>query len=81
MFKEMLPVTTIKDLYSRVILCDLEEEFRRHLGGSAVKCLPLTQGMILESQDGVMHQAPCVAPASPSAYISASLCVSLFIYS
>ena len=33
--------------------------------------------VILESQDGVLHQAPCVEPASPSACISVSLCVSL----
>ena len=35
------------------------------------------QGMILESRDPVPHQAPCKEPASPSAYVSASLCVSL----
>ena len=47
------------------------------LGGSAVEHLPLAQGMILETQDQVPHRAPCVEPASPSAYVSASLCVSL----
>ena len=45
------------------------------LGGSAVSRLPLAQGMIPESQDGVPHWAPCMEPASPSAYVSASLCV------
>ena len=39
--------------------------------------LPLAQGMILESQDGVPHQAPYRGFASPSAYVSASLCVAL----
>ena len=37
---------------------------------------PLAQGLILETQDGVPYQAPCVEPASPSAYVSASLSVS-----
>ena len=37
--------------------------------------LPLVQGVILEIQDGVPHGAPCVEPASPSACVSASLCV------
>ena len=40
------------------------------LGGSAVERLPLTQGMILESQDWVPHWAPCMEPASPSASLS-----------
>ena len=48
------------------------------LGGSVVERLPLAWGMILESQDRVPHQASCMEPASPSAYVSASLslCVS-----
>ena len=52
--------------------------FRGHLGGLVVECLPLAQGLILESQDQVPHQASCMGPASPSAYVSAplSLCVS-----
>ena len=48
-----------------------------HLGGSAVEHLPSAQGVILESWDQVPHRAPCMEPASPSAYVSASLCVSL----
>ena len=47
------------------------------LGGSAVKHLPLSQGVILEFWDRVPHRAPCMEPASTSAYVSASLCVSL----
>ena len=43
------------------------------LGGSAVERLPSAQGVILESQDRVPHQAPCMEPASPSACVSASL--------
>ena len=47
------------------------------LGGSVVEHLPSAQGLILESQDQVPHRAPCIALASPSAYVSASLCVSV----
>ena len=47
------------------------------LGGSAVEHLPSVQGMILGSQDRVLHRAPRMESASPSAYVSAylSLCV------
>ena len=48
-----------------------------HPGGPVVELLPSAQGMILESRDQLPHQAPCMEPASaPSAYVSASLCVS-----
>ena len=46
-----------------------------HLGGSAVKRLPSAQVVTLESQDRVPPQVPCMEPASPSAWVSASLCV------
>uniref|UniRef100_A0A8C0T3Q6 RNA polymerase II subunit D n=1 Tax=Canis lupus familiaris TaxID=9615 RepID=A0A8C0T3Q6_CANLF len=36
---------------------------------------PSAQGVILETLNGVPHQAPCMEPASPSACVSASLCV------
>ena len=39
--------------------------------------LPSAQGMIPEFQDQVPHWAPCVEPASPSAYVSDSLSVSV----
>ena len=39
--------------------------------------LPLAQGVTLGSWDRVLHRAPCLEPASPSACVSASLCVSL----
>ena len=46
----------------------------KHLGG----CLQLrAQGMTLESRDRVPPRAPCMEPASPSACVSSSLCVSL----
>ena len=46
------------------------------LGGLEVGCLPSAQGVILEAQDRVPHQAPFMEPASLSACVSASLCVS-----
>ena len=57
----------------------LKKSYWGHLGGSAVECLPLAQGMIPESQDRVPHWAPCMEPASPSAYVSASLSLSLCV--
>ena len=38
---------------------------------------PSAQGVILETSDRVPRQAPCMEPASPSAYVSASLSLSL----
>ena len=40
------------------------------------ECLPLAQVVIPGSWDLVLHWAPCVEAASPSAYVSVSLCVS-----
>ena len=56
---------------------DSEELFWGHLGGSVVEHLPSTQGVILESRDQVPHQVSLREPASPSAYVSPSLSVSL----
>ena len=36
---------------------------------------PSAQGLILETWDRVPRQAPCMKPASPSACVSASVCV------
>ena len=49
----------------------------RQLGGSVVEHLRLAQGLSLRSWDRVSHWAPFREPASPPAYVSASLCVSL----
>ena len=38
---------------------------------------PSAQGVILETWDPVPRQAPCMEPASPSACVAPSLCVSL----
>ena len=46
------------------------------LDGSVVELLPSAQGVILGSWDGVPHWDPSREPASPSAYVSASLCLS-----
>ena len=53
----------------------LYKKIQGHLGGSAVKCPPLAQHMILGSWDRVPHRAPCMKPASPSAYVYLSVCV------
>ena len=45
-------------------------------GGSAVKHLPSAQVVILETRDRVPHGASRREPASPSACVSGSLCVS-----
>ena len=50
-----------------------------HLGGSVVERLPLAQGVILETRDQVPYRTPCEEPASPSAYVSASLSLSVTI--
>ena len=42
-------------------------------GGPAVECLPLAQGMILETWDQIPHWAPRMEPASLSACVSDSL--------
>ena len=53
-------------------------EIQGRLGGSAVWHLPSAQGMILEIQDQVPCQAPCMEPATLSLCLCLwlSLCVS-----
>ena len=67
--------TNCEDLESLGNLWNSEKVGR--LGCSAVKHLPLAQGVILESQDQVPHRASCMEPASLSAYVSASFSLSL----
>ena len=45
-------------------------------GGLSGLALPSAQGVILETWDRVPRWALCMEPASPSAFVSASLCVS-----
>ena len=45
------------------------------LGGAAVWRLPLARGAILETRDRIPRRASFMGPASPSACISASVCV------
>ena len=54
----------------------LLNQSKGHLGGSVVERLPSPQVVTPESWDLVPHWAPHRKPASPSAYVSASLCVS-----
>ena len=46
--------------------------------GRLGSALPSAHGLILESQDQVPHRAPCMETASPSAYLSVSLSLSVF---
>ena len=46
------------------------------LGGSVFERLPLAQDMIPGSWNQGLHRAPYREPASPSACVSVSLCVS-----
>ena len=54
----------------------LKRLWGERLGDSVLERLPLVQGVILESWDRVPHGASCMEPASPSACVSASVCVS-----
>ena len=54
----------------------LKRDLREHLGGSVVEHLPSAQVVNLGSWDQILHQAPLMELASPSAYVFASLCVS-----
>ena len=47
------------------------------LGGLAIERLPLAQVVIPGSWDQVPHRSPLQGAASPSAYVSASVSVSL----
>ena len=55
----------------------LKDYKQGRLGVSVIEQLPSAQVVILGSWDQVPHQALCMEPVSPSACVSASLCVSL----
>ena len=65
--------------YLRLFSTDLKQKGKMwgHPSGSVVEHLSLAQVMILGSWDQAPHQASHREPASPSAHISVSLCVSL----
>ena len=69
----MLPTYQLKDT-------DCHNGFKNmtqgHLSGSAIECLPLAQGMIRESQDGVPHRASSMEPALPLPVSFSAFCVS-----
>ena len=56
---------------------DISKKVKGILSGSVVERLPLAQVVMPGSWDRVLHLAPRREPASPSACVSASLCVSL----
>ena len=66
---------TLKE-FTEHIICVRILKFSGSLGGSVVEHVPLSQVMILGPRDWVPHQAPFIGPASPSACVSASLCLS-----
>ena len=65
------------DFFLKYMFSFFEILFRDTWVARQLKHLPSAQGVILESWDQVPHRAPCTEPASPSAYVSASLSVSL----
>ena len=64
---------SLHDDYDGVLM---SQPLKGPLGGSGVERLPSAQGMNLGFWDRVLHWAPCMEPASPSAWVSASLCLS-----
>ena len=74
-----LPTTLVA--LSWQIYSDLRFGFKKRfsglLGGSAVEHLPLAQIVTPGSRDRVPRWAPCMELASPSACVSASVCVCL----
>ena len=65
--------SAIKDLFGTLFRKDIWGQ-PQWLGGLAP---PSVQGVILETQDRVPRWAPCMEPASPSAWVSASLSLCL----
>ena len=68
---------TIFSAQLTVFLGSFKHHFPGCPGGSVIEHLPSAQVMILGSWDRVPHRAPHKESASASAYVSASVCVSL----
>ena len=66
-------------LIKNCVLRDIRWKFGKMgcVGGSVAEHLPSAQDVILGSWDQVLCRAPWKEPASPSACISASLCLSM----
>ena len=67
--ERLLRVLVVPLLIACTAVCRYIENGWEHLDGSAVKRLPLAQGVVLETWERVPHRAPCREPASPSACV------------
>ena len=74
--KTIILFNSLKNTKQLHVVSNQKSKEGGHLGGSVSESLPLAQVMIPGSWDRVQHRAPCGEPASPSAGVSASLCVS-----
>ena len=78
LLKNQVPKWSFCEVIFKFLTINLSKKyFRGHLGRSVVEHLPLAQGVILVSQDLVLHWSPLREPASPSACVSVFLSVSL----
>ena len=72
----MESIMKMQNLPGAIIIWSTNQKIKRHqdrhLGDSVVGRLPLTRRILVQ----VPYQAPCAEPDSPSAYVSASPCIS-----
>ena len=74
---DILKLYGLQVLLSIKVLVEYNHILWGHLGGLVVKCLPLAQGVILETQERVPHRAPCMEPILPlPVSLPLSLCLS-----
>ena len=69
-YKSSITVKYENQIFETGTILKKKKHLMGHRGGSSFECLPLTQGVIPESQDRVPRRAPCIEPASPSACVS-----------
>ena len=74
----MISSKSCKDIikFDACLISVIGNKIEGHLGGLVVERLPWSQVMVLGSWDRVPRRAPRREPASPSACVSASVCVS-----